>query len=126
MAEISGAEGSVTFSSGYDDHVFRWNISYVAEELEVTAFGDTGREYIGGFKSWSGSCEAWLCDGTSLSAPGTKVSGTFIYATASGPVYYGMKGDVVITSIEPSVHIDGSARSVVVNFRGSGVPALSW
>lgn len=125
MAEISGAEGSVTLSAGYDEHVFRWNISYVAEELEVTAFGDSGREYIGGFKSWSGSCEAWLSDSTALVAPGAKVSGTFIYGTAAA-TSYGVKGDVVITSIEPSVHIDGSARSVVVNFRGSGVPALSW
>lgn len=118
MPEVSGATASITFATGYTSHAFRWNISYVAEELEVTEFTDTGREYIGGFKSWSGSYECWLSDTTALVAPGAaKASATFTYHTGRT-----LTGNIVVTSIEPSVHVDGSARSVVINFRGCGTP----
>ena len=117
---ISGSGGSITFASGYTQHVREWSVDWSAEELEVTAFADTGRKYIPGFQGATGTYTAYLDSDQAMIAPGAAAAAaTLTYATGRF-----LSGNIIITNISLGVHVDGSRREATFSFRFDDVPSI--
>lgn len=128
MAVVSGYNGAVTFTEGYDTKVDRWEITFSAAEQDITGFEDSGwRTFIGGVKEWRGTFTAkWdqtksLFDEssftfTNLGGPGA--SATFEYGETGGTIV----GTIVVTEVGAVVSI-GDANTCTFTFVGSGVPS---
>lgn len=123
MAEVSGKNGSVSFT-GASGSIHSWTISLVGDALETTDFDDSsgGRSYIPGLTGWSGSFDAYYSTGNT-SVPGTSATGTVILRTTTGTVGL-FTGDIIITGTDVTTPIDGIVTQSYT-FQGTGAVATS-
>lgn len=121
MAEISGVDGSVTFSNGQTT-VNSWTLSYVGDALETTNFDDSsgGRTYIPGLHGWSGSYDAFYSTGNTA-IPGS--TGTINLKISTGTVG-AWSGGVIITGMDVTTPRDGLVTQSYT-FQGTGVLTAS-
>lgn len=115
--KITGKNGSVTFDTGYVLHVKSWTIDYIGDVIDTSDFVDSAagyRTFLPGVTSWSGSYEATLDESTGVTGPGADpASATF--TAASGRTYI---GNIIVTSVSPSLVFDGEA-TVSISFQGT-------
>jgi hypothetical protein len=132
MAVLSGQEGRVIVSSGYNLKVDRWEITLSSAEQDITGFEDASssvitRSFIGGVLEWrgsfSGKFDNTVDPATQIGSTGT----TAFFATESNTTAAGagvFTGTIVITEVTTTVEI-GSAHSASFNFVGSGALAYT-
>lgn len=120
MARMSGCDGKVTFSSGYDSNVRRWEINQeavIGETLDFDSESDFFTQFVCG-KRWSGSYTATVDDGETLPLVGDEGTATFqVGQTAGDPQY---TGEIKVSGVTVSVEKGADPAEIVVNFVGSG------
>lgn len=121
MAEVSGINGSIVFTSG-DTSVHNWTLSYVGDALETTDFDDStgGRSYIPGITNWSGSFDCYYATGNTAIAGSTGSLSMRVTQTAG----HGYKGNVIITEMGVGTPVDGIATQTYT-FQGTGALGAS-
>jgi len=117
MAEISGINGAVVFSTAQTS-VHSWTVSYAGDALEKTDFDDSsgGRSYIAGITNWSGSYDCYY-DSGNTSMPGT--TGTITLQTGASTSSALFTGEILITGMDVSAPVDGIITQTYT-FQGSG------
>lgn len=125
MATHSGTAGSVVLVSGGTvvvGEIREWSATVEQNTPEVSAFGDSWRDYSAGLRSVSGKFGGWE-DGTDT------VQGTIRAMIIGGSAATVLRlyenntkylsGSAFVTTWEPGTSIDGVA-TVNFNFRGTG------
>jgi hypothetical protein len=139
MANVSGKDGSITFSSGYSIDVTEWTVDCAAEEVEGTSLGDKWKDFFAGVKEWSGSYTALADDADIYAATETTVgrsspsatsqafylggaaaTATFYFAETGGTADDGLTGTIFITGVSANAAVGGTASSFTFTFRGDG------
>ena len=128
MAMQHGREGLVHIAAVAVGHGTAWSYSEVAEEVEVTAMGDTAKSYQAGLRDGTVTIECYwdqadagqedILDGL---AAGTGIT-VNLYTegtTSTGDVYY--TGSVTITQQEVTSNVDSM---ITVKFTGRGFLTL--
>ena len=117
MAEVSGINGSVVFSSG-NVSVHNWTFSYTGDALETTDFDDSsgGRSFIPGITSWSGNYDCYYATGNVV-VPGD--TGTIYLRTTASTTVALFTGSIVITGMDVGTPVDGIVTQNYT-FQGSG------
>lgn len=115
-SEISGKMGDID-STGAETYVKNWAISLVGDALETTNFdvAASGRAFIPGLTSWSGSYECNYSTGNAA-VPGETLTIICRSSTASGGVF---KGDIIITGMDVTTPVDGIVTQSYT-FQGTG------
>ncbi len=118
MAEVAGYGGSITYTN-LTAGVKSWTVDYVADMLETTDFGDSGkRTYAAGLSGWTATAEVnW--DAANTAAPGDSASLTLTADT--GDTYV---GTALIASMSVGVSVDG-LNTATYSFQGSGALTIT-
>jgi hypothetical protein len=112
MAEIHGNGGSITFTN-LTAGVKSWTLNWVGDVHDITDFADgTARTFKAGLTSWTATAECQL-DAANTAAPGDSATLTL---NVDGTINYA--GTAIITSMAPSVPVDGIVM-VSYSFQGS-------
>ena len=126
MSRISGRAGNVVLSGDTVGYITSWSYDAAADEIEVTAMNDDGKQYVGGLTDGSGAIEARFdYSGTSqdvaldILEAGTQVS--LALYPLSGGTHYLSGSSVVITSYGISASYS-DAMNVSFGYRGK----LAW
>ena len=126
MSEISGKAGEVE-SSGAEmafTYIKNWTISTVGDVLDTTNFdvASSGRTFIAGLKSWSGSFDCNYSTGNS-SVAGDTIGG-IIFRSEVGSTGGVFKGDAILTGVDISTPVDGIVTQTYA-FQGTAGLATS-
>lgn len=119
MAIITGAGGSVTFSSGADDDIFSWTVNYSVGVDDVTSFDDTDHAVFisQGIKRWRGSYQRYINDDTTTWAETPTTTGSATFTLASGRT---LSGTIIVEDVGTPVTKTGGKVIQTVTFQGSG------
>ncbi len=119
MAEAHGKDGSITYS-GLTAGVHSWEVTYDADVVESTDFGDAGiKTYVVGGKGWSGTLEAnW--DAANTAASGDAAAALTLTA-ATSKTY---TGSAIIKSMTVKVTKDDINRATY-QFQGTGALTIT-
>lgn len=114
MAERAGKDGSVTLT-GMQANAYGWVLSYEADELDITDFGDAGvSDYIAGLTRWGGTINIrW-------DAANTKVVGTSASLTLQAYTGKTYTGTCLFTNESTTVSVE-ALNETVATFRGKGI-----
>lgn len=116
----TGAEGLITFASGYTNHANEYSIALSCSVDDGNAFAatpPTAMEHVPGVITATGSYGAAVDDTTAIEPAGTAGSATFRLDDDTTDNTLG--GSIVLTSVSPAVVV-GQQNRVTHNFRFDG------
>ena len=117
MAVVSGIDGSVTFASGYTTNVKGWSINIEAEDVDITALGENWSSHQAGLRSWSGTYNALIDEGSFSGGSASDIG--FAVAAASAEFKYGSSGsfvgNIVITGCDAEAGVANHERAAKTN-----------
>lgn len=117
MAKVHGKDGSVTFASGYTDHVFAWSLDRAQELAEATILGSVNRIKVAGLKAATGTYSCYVDDTTALHDAGDVGTATFTMDTLRT-----FTCEIIISGVTVSVGLDGLQTAVYKwELSGTGV-----
>lgn len=121
--KFSGKDGSVTFASGYDDHVTGWTMDISTDILDCTDFDSAAKENVFGHYGWSGSYDAWMDDTTPVAGAGSfsPQTGSSTFLAITGRTF---GGTIRVGGIGVSVPV-GDMASASFDYTGTGVVTIA-
>ena len=124
MAVKAGKCGAVTWAAGNASaptNVRNWTLTWESGEGDTTTMDPAAcaedKSFIPLIREWSGSFQVSLDSSTAMPVPGNSITELKLFIDKSTD--FGYKGDAFITSINPSVDVNG-VPECTVNFRGTG------
>lgn len=128
MSATHGKAGEVEIVAVAVGQVSSWTYGSTADEVDVTAMGDTAKSYLGGLLDGTFDIECFwdggdagqedILDGL---AAGTSIA-VNLYPGGNTVALYKYSGDIVITSQEVSSAVDDAVKA---KFSGRGQLVLS-
>lgn len=126
MARYHGAKGVVymsTSGSGTASSLTgsnSWTLNMATDKVEVTAFGDTNKQYVQGLPDVSGTISAWWDDTTDAPYDGSQSSDgvkLYLYPSSDATTKYWYGPAWVDFSIDTS---NSAGISITANFVSNG------
>ena len=132
MAMIHGKGGHMTFAGsdigggGTETEISSWSVDASADVAEVTNMNSTGdwKEYLGGFRGWTASCET-IYNGTNLTTldipllGGTVSALTFEFVDGGGS----LDGNGILTGISATTDANDAVK---ITYTFQGTAALTY
>lgn len=129
MAEtrLNGYTGGVTLPSGHAAKLSAWSADFDMTTSDVTAFGDTFRQFAGGVLSGRGSASGSMSYAAASTAPGAfttrQTAASLTLTIATGVTY---SGSALLSNIAVTSDIKGGDAAITFDFVFTGTITETW